>query len=227
MRWAPLTRRNSPICENSGSPEDRKARGDGGSVVAIPSKETEPVIDIDIEAEISLSEEVDAKGYSVTSIVNSSRTSGLDRLKKLTLTNKTNTKHINYKVMDLVGDPYVLLAAYTAIKSNPGNMPPGADKAKETLDGIDLDNFRRLSKDLKTGKFQFRPARRLNIPKPKGGTRPLGIAPPREKIVQKAMLFVLEAIFEPTFSTHSHGIRAKRVCSSALGEIKRTFTAVN
>ena len=108
-------------------------------------------------------------------------------------------------------------------------MTPGIDK--ETLDGINLNWFNRLSDDLGTNKFQFRPARRIELPKPNGkGMRPLGIAScfaARDKIVQGAILLVLEAIFEPTFSTHSHGFRPNKSCHSALGEIKRTFTSVN
>lgn len=105
-------------------------------------------------------------------------------------------------------------------------LTPGIDN--ETLDGLNVDWFSRLGKDLNTNKFQFRPARRLEIPKPSGnGTRPLGIASPRDKIVQGAMALVLEAIFEPSFSTHSHGFRPGRGCHSALGEIKRTYTGIN
>ena len=118
------------------------------------------------------------------------------------------------------------MAAYTKLKSSPGNMTPGIDK--ETLYGLDLPWFQNLQKELNTNKFQFRPARRLEIPKANGsGTRPLGIASPRDKIVQGAMLLILEAIFEPTFSKNSHGFRPKRGTHSALGQIKRTYTSVN
>ena len=129
-------------------------------------------------------------------------------------------------MLRLLSDTDILLAAYTKLKSSPGNMTPGIDK--ETLDGLNLSWFQNLQKDLNTNKFQFRPARRLEIPKANGkGTRPLGIASPRDKIVQGAMLLILEAIFEPTFSVHSHGFRPNRGCHSALGQIKRTYTAVN
>jgi len=129
-------------------------------------------------------------------------------------------------MLKLLSDTDILMAAYTKLKSSPGNMTPGIDK--ETLDGLNLSWFQNLQKELNTNKFQFRPARRLEIPKANGkGTRPLGIASPRDKIVQGAMLLILEAIFEPTFSVHSHGFRPKRGCHSALGQIKRTYTAVN
>jgi retron-type reverse transcriptase len=57
---------------------------------------------------------------------------------------------------------------------------------------------RKLSQN--SGTFQFKPGRRIMIPKSKGGERPLTIAPPRDKLVQEVMRMILEIIFEPTFS---------------------------
>lgn len=151
---------------------------------------------------------------------------GLEKLGNLRKINTNDKTLVNVKMLNLLSDKDILMAAYTKLKSSPGNMTPGVDS--ETLDGLDLESFSKLSRDLNSNKFQFRPARRLEIPKASGkGTRPLGIASPRDKIVQGAMLLILEAIFEPTFSTHSHGFRPNRGCHSALGEIKRTFTATN
>lgn len=50
--------------------------------------------------------------------------------------------------------------------------------------------------------------------------RPLGIAPPRDKIVQEAFRAILERIIEPKFSPRSHGFRPARGCHSALAEIR-------
>lgn len=55
----------------------------------------------------------------------------------------------------------------------------------------------------------------------------MGIASPRDKIVQGAMLLIMEAIFEPSFVTHSHGFRPGKGCHTALKEVKNTFSAVN
>eukprot|EP00245_Coleochaete_scutata_P009481 TRINITY_DN3129_c0_g3_i2.p1 TRINITY_DN3129_c0_g3~~TRINITY_DN3129_c0_g3_i2.p1 ORF type:complete len:622 (+),score=-69.83 TRINITY_DN3129_c0_g3_i2:204-1868(+) len=94
-------------------------------------------------------------------------------------------------------------------------MTPGINN--ETLDGIDRTWFENIAESLKKGQFEFSPARRVQIPKPgKTEKRPLGIASPREKIVQKALQVVLEAIWEPMFLDSSHGFRPKRSCHSAL-----------
>lgn len=79
---------------------------------------------------------------------------------------------------------------------------------------------------MKNGTFQFTPGRRIQIPKPgKTTTRPLTIAPPRDKVVQEVMRMILEAIFEPTFSNNSHGFRPGRGCHTALRQVKTQFGA--
>jgi len=123
-------------------------------------------------------------------------------------------------LISIIADPTVLIHAYLSIKGNPGNMTPGVEK--ETLDKIDLPFFERLSRDIKGGKFKFTPARRILIPKPgkPGQYRPLGIANPRQKIVQKALQLVLMIIYEDIFLPCSHGFRPGRGCHSALRDLQ-------
>lgn len=116
-----------------------------------------------------------------------------------------------------------LVAAYESIKSNPGNMTKGVNEI--TLDGIDLRYFEKLQSDLKAGKFNFNPARRTRIPKPgkKDETRPLTIASPREKIVQKAILLILERFYESKFLDTSHGFRPARGTHTAMKLLESNF----
>jgi group II intron reverse transcriptase/maturase len=124
-----------------------------------------------------------------------------------------------YDLLKLVSNPDVLFGAYHCINSKPGNMTPGTDN--KTLDGISPEFFTKLSKDIRSEKFQFKPTRRLYIPKPNGNLRPLGIPSPRDKIVQKAMELVLNLIFEPRFLDTSHGFRPYRSCQSALKQVAK------
>jgi group II intron reverse transcriptase/maturase len=126
----------------------------------------------------------------------------------------------------MICDPSLLYLAYDNIKSKPGNMTPGI--VPTTLDGMSLEEFNKLSELLKKESFNFQPGRRVQIPKPgKKGSRPLTIAPARDKIVQEAMRIVLEAIFEPTFLDSSHGFRPNRSCHSAWYQIYRDFKSVS
>jgi group II intron reverse transcriptase/maturase len=115
--------------------------------------------------------------------------------------------------------------AYHKLKSNPGNMTPGMDQT--TLDGTSRETFVEIIASMKNESFQFKPGRRVNVPKPKGGTRPLTIAPPRDKIVQEVMRMILEVIYEPTFSENSHGFRPNRSCHTALRQVKTQFGAAS
>jgi nicotine oxidoreductase len=126
------------------------------------------------------------------------------------------------KLIHVISHPDVLLLAYELIKSKPGNMTTGA--SKETLDGISMEWIHETSRKIKAGQYQFGLARRIMIPKVgKPGERPLTMASPREKVVQKAMALVFHEIFESKFLDYSHGFRPGRSCHSALQMVDRTF----
>lgn len=115
-----------------------------------------------------------------------------------------------------------LVTAYELIKSNQGNMTPGPDG--ETLDGTTKDYLIRVQKKLRAGTFKFSPARRVQIPKPgKKETRSLGVASPREKLVQKAMQLILEPYFETLFKESSHGFRPKKGVRTAIKYLDSNF----
>ena len=115
----------------------------------------------------------------------------------------------------------LLSLAYDKLRSKPGQMTPGV--SPETLDGMSKEVLKEISDRLRDESFQFHPGRRILIPKASGGTRPLTIAPPRDKLVQEAMRMILEAVFEPTFSDSSHGFRPGRGCHTALKAVRQNF----
>ena len=124
----------------------------------------------------------------------------------------------------LLLDPNMYLIAYHKLRSKPGNMTPGI--SPETLDGLSREWIDQTVESIRNESFQFTPSRRVNIPKPKGGTRPLSIAAPRDKIIQEIMRMILEAIFTPTFSKNSHGFMANKGCHSALKQVYMQFKGV-
>jgi len=142
------------------------------------------------------------------------------RLKKY-----VNKENKYYNINALLGDPYFLIACYEDIKGKPGNMTRGI--TYYTLDGINGKWFIDAAKKLKDGTYLFSPARLVEIPKPngspslKGGkTRTLNVSSPRDKIIQKAIAVILEAIYEPTFKESSFGFRRKLSTHDALLKIK-------
>ena len=114
--------------------------------------------------------------------------------------------------------------AYQRIATKPGNMT--ADCNGHTIDGMSIENIEKLIASLKDESYQPRPSRRIYIPKKNGKMRPLGIPSFYDKLLQEVIRMILEAIYEPCFSKHSHGFRPKRSCHTALAEIEKTFCGV-
>jgi len=84
-----------------------------------------------------------------------------------------------------------LVAAYETIKSNPGSMTSGTGVCIYP-DGVSLEKLRVISKELERETFQFKPVKRIYIPKANGGPRPLGIPSIRDRVVQQSMRMELE-----------------------------------
>lgn len=123
-------------------------------------------------------------------------------------------------------NPEFYLLAYQNIAKSQGSMTEGTDGM--TLDDMTMGRIERIIATLKDHSYQPHPARRENIPKKNNPskTRPLGIPSTDDKLVQEVVRMLLEAIYEPTFSTYSHGFRPNRSCHTALAEIKKRFTGV-
>jgi group II intron reverse transcriptase/maturase len=151
-------------------------------------------------------------------------------LERLETLRKLNAKPgwVNGDLYRLMYKTDLYVVAYQKLKSVPGNMTPGPDGT--TLDEFSLRTIERIISNIKDESFQFSRARRVHIPKANGKTRPLGIAPPRDKIVQEVMRMILEAVYDSpygsSFSDDSHGFRAKRGCHTALKSIRNNWSGV-
>jgi len=94
---------------------------------------------------------------------------------------------------------------------------PGVDGV--TLDDYEAnlqDNLQDLLQRLHRGNYRPQPSLRKNIPKGNGKTRPLGIACVEDKLVQRAVVMILERIYEVDFYDTSFGFRPRRSCHQAL-----------
>ena len=131
-----------------------------------------------------------------------------------------------YSLYDKVWRNDVLWEAWSQVKANRG--APGVDR--ETIEGIvsrgeEEQMLSQLQEQLRGKNYRFDPVRRVDIPKPKGGTRPLGIATVRDRVVQTAMKLVLEPIFEADFHPCSYGYRPQRSAKMASVAIREDLYA--
>jgi len=117
----------------------------------------------------------------------------------------------------------VLWEAWLRVCKNKGAA--GVDRI--TLDAVEdygVDRMlRELRHDLRTGRYRPAPTRRVEIDKPQGGKRPLGIPTVRDRVAQQAAKIVLEPIFEADFLSCSYGFRPKRSATMAKERVRTGF----
>jgi RNA-directed DNA polymerase len=118
----------------------------------------------------------------------------------------------------------VLWEAWERVRANKGSA--GVDRV--TLAFVEEEYgierlLAELQQDLRTGEYRPAPARRVDIPKPQGGKRPLGIPTIRDRVAQQAAKLVLEPIFEADFLPVSFGFRPKRSATQAMERLRTGF----
>jgi len=124
----------------------------------------------------------------------------------------------------LVNVPELWDAAYVAIGSNDGATTKGSDDI--TADGHSRERNLEIMTQLKNNSYIPTPVRRVYIPKSNGKLRPLGLPNFKDKLVQAACKILLEAIYEPVFSTFSYGFRPRKGCHDALKTVYKTWTGI-
>jgi RNA-directed DNA polymerase len=123
-----------------------------------------------------------------------------------------------FSLIDKVYAPATLEAAWERVWANHGAA--GVDRQSiERFEAREDEYLAELSTALREGTYQPQPIKRVEIPKGDGRTRPLGIPTVKDRIVQTAVKFVLEPIFEATFLPTSYGFRPGRGCRDALREV--------
>jgi len=128
-----------------------------------------------------------------------------------------------YLLYDKVYREDILAHAYRLARSNGG--APGVDGVRfEDIDASGLEEWLAgLREQLRTETYQPQPVRRVMIPKPGGGERPLGIPTIRDRVAQTAAKLVLEPIFEADLSDSAFGYREGR---SAQDAVKKVHQAI-
>jgi len=105
--------------------------------------------------------------------------------------------------------------AFKNVKANKGASGIDDMSIEETAQFI-KEHKNQIVWQLYNRKYQPQPVRRVEIPKPNGGVRKLGIPTVLDRVIQQAMVQVLSPMFEPYFSEYSYGFRPNRCCQMAI-----------
>ncbi|NBD96132.1 MAG: group II intron reverse transcriptase/maturase [Gammaproteobacteria bacterium] len=137
--------------------------------------------------------------------------------------------------MPMSGEPMVLEAvvcrenmqrAWQRVRSNRGAAGVDGSTIDQTAERL-RDEWPRIREDLLAGRYVPQPVRRVDIPKPDGGTRTLGIPTVTDRLIQQAIAQVLQPHFDPTFSASSFGYRPGRSAKDAVKRARDHIAAGN
>jgi len=125
-------------------------------------------------------------------------------------------------LLDAILSTKNMFDAQERVLSNRGSA--GIDGMKvEELNGYLIKNYLELCESIRGGWYKPSPVKRVEIPKPDGGIRLLGVPTVIDRMVQQAMVQVLQPIFEKTFSDSSFGFRPKRNAHQAIERAKKYY----
>lgn len=111
-------------------------------------------------------------------------------------------------------------AAWKRVKSNRGSAGVDRRSIADTAEYLKA-HWPRIRETLLDGSYRPEPVHRVQIPKPGGGVRELGIPTVTDRLLQQALLQVLQPLIDPTFSEHSYGFRPGRRAQDAVLTARR------
>ncbi len=116
--------------------------------------------------------------------------------------------------------------AWQRVRSNRGAAGVDGRTIDQTAERL-RDDWPRIRGELLAGRYQPQPVRRVDIPKPDGGMRMLGIPTVTDRLIQQAIAQVLQPHFDPTFSASSFGYRPGRSAKDAVKRVRDHIAAGN
>ncbi len=124
---------------------------------------------------------------------------------------------IYYSLYDRLLQEQRLLQAFAKVKSNQGAAGIDGQSVADFAEHRS-EEIARLVRELKEKSYRPKPVRRVEITKSDGGIRQLGIPSVRDRVVQQALLDILQPIFDPDFHPSSYGYRPGRSCHQAIAK---------
>ena len=143
-------------------------------------------------------------------------------VRQVWVTTGAGTRAGQDELMERVVERANMLTAWSRVKSNQGCAGPDGESIAALAGRLRTD-WPRIRQQLLEGRYQPQPVLRVDIPKPNGGTRQLGIPTVLDRLIQQAIAQVLTPIFDPHFSESSYGFRPGRSAHDAVRQVKTLF----
>jgi RNA-directed DNA polymerase len=130
-----------------------------------------------------------------------------------------------HALYDRLVRPDILWRAWREVRANGGSAGvDGVRRADVEPQGVAVF-LQALEQDLRAGSYRPQPVLRVDLPKPDGRHRPLGIPTVRERVVPQACKIVIEPIFEANFQHTSYGFRPRRRATQAVQVVKEQLVS--
>jgi len=155
-----------------------------------------------------------------SALTGEAREAGREGIEPSVATSGTENPASTNRLMEAVCERENLKAALRQVRANKGS--PGVDGM--TVVGIKdylKQHWPAIREQLLNGTYEPKPVRRVEIPKPDGGVRKLGIPTVLDRFIQQAVMQVLQRQWDRTFSDHSYGFRPARSAHQAVAQAQQ------
>ena len=133
---------------------------------------------------------------------------------------ETERPVIDEQIMEEVCERENMMEAWKRVRANKGSAGVDGMTINDTWDYL-REHWPAIRDHLQAGTYRPQPVRRVEIPKPDGGVRKLGIPTVLDRLIQQAVLQVLQPRWDPTFSEHSYGFRPGRSAHQAVAQAQQ------
>jgi RNA-directed DNA polymerase len=147
-----------------------------------------------------------------------------EETESLVATSETENPARTNRLMEEVVERENLKAALRQVKGNKGSAGVDGTTVNQLSDYL-KQHWPVIREQLLRGTYEAKPVRRVEIPKPDGGVRKLGIPTALDRFIQQAVMQVLQRRWDSTFSDHSYGFRPGRSAHQAVAQAQQYIAA--
>lgn len=159
------------------------------------------------------------EGWSANDRVEPESMPGVQSVSSASANRRNDESEYSSNLLGKIVDRGNLNAAYKRVKANKGSHGADGMTVEELLPYL-KEHGKAIREALLEGSYKPKPVRRVEVPKPGGGVRQLGIPTVLDRMIQQAILQRLTPIFDPDFSEHSYGFRPGRSAKEAVLKAK-------